>query len=85
MISKQNPKNLECSDIEHLAQQYLDNVLDLSTRKAFEEHIEYCLPCDKKIEFEVKLRQLVKNRLQNILDSDQIKKTMDMFLIKLNS
>jgi len=84
MISKQKPKNLDCSDIENLVQQYLDNVLDSEARCSFEEHLEYCLPCDKKIEFESRLRTLVKVKFQDTLSSDQIEDTLEQFFTKLN-
>jgi hypothetical protein len=49
MTSKENYKKYNCADIEKLAQQYLDNQLDENKKKLFNEHLEYCLPCDKKI------------------------------------
>jgi len=74
-------KHYNCADIEHLAQRYLDGQLDQYENKLFEEHLEYCLPCDKKIQFEIKLKEIVrikareqvpeefiKNRLRNMLN-----------------
>ena len=29
-------------------------------KEMFEEHLDNCLPCDKKIEFEVKLKSIMK-------------------------
>ena len=57
-----NTEKYNCGDIEQLAQQYLDNQLDDSEQKRFEEHLEYCLPCDKKIQFEVKLKEIVRSK-----------------------
>lgn len=63
---KQNSKNKQynCANIEELTQKYLDHYLSEEELKSFNEHLEYCLPCDKKIEFELKLKELVKANMQ---------------------
>ena len=38
----------------------LDNQLSDKEKETFEEHLDNCLPCDKKIEFEVKLKSIMK-------------------------
>jgi mycothiol system anti-sigma-R factor len=60
MTSKKKPDHYNCADVEKLAQQYLDNQLDEEQRRLFNEHLDYCLPCDKKIEFEKKLKEIVR-------------------------
>ena len=62
MTKKSNPKKYDCSDIEKKVQLYLDNRLSENDYLSFEDHLSYCLPCDKKIEFEKKLKELVKIR-----------------------
>lgn len=65
MTLKENHKKYNCADIEKMAQQYLDNKLNNKEKKLFNEHLEYCLPCDKKIEFEKKLKDIVHKKLSN--------------------
>lgn len=57
-----NPKKYDCANIEQLAQRYVDNQLNERERGFFEEHLEYCLPCDKKIQFEFKLKEIIRKK-----------------------
>jgi mycothiol system anti-sigma-R factor len=57
-------KKLDCKDIENQLHAYLDNQLDHEGRLLFEEHLDYCLPCDKKVEFEIKLKNFIQHRAQ---------------------
>ena len=57
-------KKLDCKDIENLLHAFLDNELDPHNKHLFEEHLDYCLPCDKKIEFEHKLKRFIQYRGQ---------------------
>jgi hypothetical protein len=57
--------SLNCSEIEKLAQKYIDGYLSVEENKLFEQHLDYCLPCDKKIEFEKKLRAIVRLKAKN--------------------
>jgi len=50
----------DCDDIEKKVQAYLDGCLSSKEVVLFEEHLDYCLPCDKKIEFEKKLKDMIK-------------------------
>ncbi len=70
--SQDSPKKYNCADIEQLAQKYIDNQLDDHQRKLFDEHLEYCLPCDKKIQFEFKLREIVRNHAREHYPADLI-------------
>lgn len=57
-----NPKKFDCADVEQLAQRYVDNQLSGEERQLFDEHLDYCLPCDKKIQFEFKLKEIVRSK-----------------------
>jgi anti-sigma factor (TIGR02949 family) len=57
-------KKYDCADIEQDVQKYLDNQLSEKEKEKFEEHLDNCLPCDKKIEFEVKLKSIMKIKSQ---------------------
>jgi hypothetical protein len=61
-MTSNSKKRYDCGDIEHLYQQYLDNELNEEQKKLFEEHLEYCLPCDKKISFEMKLKEYIHSK-----------------------
>ncbi len=64
--------HFDCADVEKYVQQYLDNVLDEEKRRLFEEHIEYCLPCDKKVEFERKFKEIVRLKVKNLEPPEKI-------------
>jgi mycothiol system anti-sigma-R factor len=57
-------KKYNCSDVEKEVQKYLDDQLSDQEKVKFEEHLDNCLPCDKKIEFEVKLKSIMKIKSQ---------------------
>ncbi len=80
--SHDNPKKFNCAEIEQLAQKYVDNQLDEQQRKLFDEHLEYCLPCDKKIQFEFKLREMVRTHARDNYSPDflhsKIKQILEM-------
>ena len=84
MTSKENYKKYNCADIEKLAQQYLDNQLDENKKKLFNEHLEYCLPCDKKIEFEQKLKEIVHKKLSSKDNIDELKKKLSKIISSLD-
>jgi anti-sigma factor (TIGR02949 family) len=52
----------DCGDIEERVQAYLDGYLSIKDVSLFEEHLDYCLPCDKKIEFEKRLKEIIRDR-----------------------
>jgi anti-sigma factor (TIGR02949 family) len=60
MESKQAKPKFNCADIEKRVNAYIDNRLSHAEIIQFQEHLDYCLPCDKKIEFEQKLKELVR-------------------------
>ncbi len=61
-MKKTKTNKFNCSDIEKSVQAYLDEKLSEKDILLFEDHLSYCLPCDKKIEFEKKLKQIIKHR-----------------------
>jgi len=63
MKTKEN-KKYDCKDIEKDVHKYLDDQLSNEEKCLFEEHLENCLPCDKKIEFEVKLKSILKIKIK---------------------
>lgn len=69
-MTSNSKKRYDCGDIENLYQQYLDNELDEEQKKLFEEHLEYCLPCDKKISFEMKLKEYIHSKSVNLRSSE---------------
>ena len=81
MSQQQNKtQKFDCADIEKMAQQYLDCQLDENAQKHFEEHLEYCLPCDKKIQFEVKLKEIVRSKGKEDLPAESFKSKVKSIL-----
>jgi len=81
MKQNENHNKYDCADIEKLVQRYIDGILSKEEKSLFEEHIEYCLPCDKKVEFEQKLKEIVhlKSREKDI-PAEQIKSRLNRIL-----
>jgi mycothiol system anti-sigma-R factor len=63
-MSMRKKRKFDCKDIENLLHAYLDNQLQDEERLLFEEHLDVCLPCDKKVEFEIKLKHFIQTRAQ---------------------
>ena len=59
-MKKTDKKKYNCKDIEKNVQAYLDNRLSEKEVLMLEDHLSYCLPCDKKIEFEKRLKEIIK-------------------------
>ena len=59
-MKKSDKKKFDCKDIEKNVQAYLDDRLSEKEILKIEEHLSYCLPCDKKVEFEKRLKKLIK-------------------------
>ena len=64
MESKKENTKYNCADIEKNVNAYIDNRLSNKEKILFEEHLDYCLPCDKKMEFEIKLKEFVKFKVR---------------------
>lgn len=60
LMKKSDPKKFDCAEIEKRVQAYLDNQVSDEELLLIEEHLGHCLPCDKKIEFEKKLKKIIK-------------------------
>jgi len=59
-MKKHDQDKFDCKDVEKNVQAYLDNRLSEREVLLLEDHLSYCLPCDKKIEFEKKLKEFIK-------------------------
>ena len=55
-----NKQKYNCKDIEKFVQKFIDNQLSIDDTEKFKQHLDYCLPCDKKLEFEMKLKEIIK-------------------------
>lgn len=73
MTQNKSSKQFNCAEIEKLTQRYLDNQLSEQEKCSFNEHLDYCLPCDKKIEFELRLKEIVRVKLKEVIPEDFIK------------
>ena len=71
-LSPKSNKHFDCADIEKYIQQYIDNMLDEEKKRLFEEHIEYCLPCDKKVEFEKKFKEVIRLKVKQELPKEVV-------------
>lgn len=79
-LNQKNKQHFECSEIEKYVQQYVDNMLDDEKRRLFEEHIEYCLPCDKKVEFEKKFKEIVRLKVKKEVPPEVVHKKLKSIL-----
>jgi len=59
-MKKSDQKKYNCAEIEKRVQAFLDNQVSDDEIILIEDHLSYCLPCDKKVEFEKKLKQIIK-------------------------
>jgi len=83
-MKSSSKQHYDCADIEKLAQQYVDGQLNAQQNRLFEEHLEYCLPCDKKIQFEIKLKEIVRKKGKEALPPQEIKIKLKKILTDLN-
>lgn len=60
LMKKSEQKKYDCAEIEKRVQAYLDNQVSDEEISLIEDHLSYCLPCDKKVEFEKKLKEIIK-------------------------
>lgn len=61
-MKKTESEKYDCAEVEKRVQAYLDNFLSDEEILKIEDHLSYCLPCDKKVEFEKRLKTLIKHR-----------------------
>lgn len=83
-MKSQHKQHYDCADIEKLAQQYVDGQLNKQQNRLFEEHLEYCLPCDKKIQFELKLKAIVRIKGKDKLPEQEITNKLKKILTDLH-
>ena len=61
-MKKTNSGKYDCAEVEKRVQAYLDDHLSEEEVLKIEDHLSYCLPCDKKVEFEQRLKELIKHK-----------------------
>ncbi len=59
-MKKADQKKYDCAEVEKRVQAYLDNHLSDEELLMIDDHLSYCLPCDKKVEFEKRLKEIIK-------------------------
>ena len=59
-MKKTDQKKYDCAEVEKRVQAYLDNHLSDEELLMIDDHLSYCLPCDKKVEFEKRLKEIIK-------------------------
>lgn len=59
-MKKADQKKYDCAQVEKRVQAYLDNQVTDEEFLLIEDHLSYCLPCDKKVEFEQRLKEIIK-------------------------
>ena len=83
MTSRKKHNKYDCADIEKMAQQYVDGDLNKEETCLFEEHLEYCLPCDKKMDFERKLKNMIRQKLSVSKNDSKISEKLKGILANL--
>ncbi len=84
MAIRKKVDKYDCADIERLAQRYVDGNLNKVEIALFEEHLEYCLPCDKKIEFELKLKEIVRIKAKEDFKKEELESKFKEIISKLH-
>lgn len=82
MANLKHTKKYNCDDIESLAQAYLDGFLSNKEVTLLEEHLDYCLPCDKKIEFEKRVKEIIKEKAKEQTLPDRVKEELKKMISK---
>ena len=57
---EKTPKNIECDEAIRMVLEYLDNELEQHNHDALESHIHKCRSCYTRVEFEKRLKGLVR-------------------------
>jgi len=84
MESDQKSIKFDCEDIEQNVHAFLDGKLNEAQKILFQEHLDYCLPCDKKIEFEKKLKEIIKLKAVETSYPDKLKAELKKIISKKN-
>ena len=61
-MKKVEQQKYDCAEVEKRVQAYLDNQVSDEELLKIEDHLSYCLPCDKKVEFEKRLKDIIKHK-----------------------
>jgi len=81
-MSKNEPRKIDCDEAIRMVLEYLDNELGTNDHDALEAHIHKCRSCYTRVEFEKRLKTMVKDAPEvSAPDSlkDKIKKLTDQF------
>ena len=60
MPEETRTESFDCAEVEKRVQRFIDGQLDDKETALIYEHLDHCLPCDKKIEFEKKLKEFIR-------------------------
>lgn len=83
-MTSRKTRKFDCADIEKYVHKYLDGVLSHHDLILFEEHLDYCLPCDKKIEFEKKLKDTVRLKIKSNISTEILQERVSKMISDLN-
>ncbi len=83
MKMSKNKKKYNCKDIENKIQEFLDDQLSEQQLNLYIEHLDYCLPCDKKVEFEKKLKEIIKCKAAEKSYPAELEKELKNIISKL--
>lgn len=76
------PRTISCEEAVRMLFQYLDKELERPDRTAMEQHLQSCRSCFSHVEFEQRLRTLVRDNSAEAAPDDlraRIKKLTDRF------
>ena len=60
MSETERSDKYNCAEVKQKVQAYIDGQLTSEEALLFEDHLDYCLPCDKKVEFETKFKTFLR-------------------------
>ena len=77
-----DPRQIECDEAIRMVLEYLDNELESHTHEVLETHIHKCRSCYSRVEFEKRLKGMVKEVPEFAVPEslkDRIKKLTDQY------
>lgn len=75
---RSEPIEVNCSEAVHVLYHFLDGELTPERRLLIEYHLDACHPCLEAFEFEVELRQLIKERCREHVPDELIMRVKDL-------
>ena len=69
-LSRQPRVDVNCTEAVHVLYHFLDGELTPERKLLIEYHLDACHPCLEAFEFEVELRQLIKQRCREQVPDD---------------